>query len=450
VRELDVDVAVVGAGLAGLVAARRVAAEGASVAVLEARERVGGRVLSEPLGDGKQVEVGGQWVGPTQERVLELARELGVETFPTYAKGSNLLELGGKVSRYTGTIPRLSPVVLADIALARRRIERLAGRVVPEAPWRTPEAERLDAQTFASWLRHGMRTSKAREMMRLAGRTVWGAEPAEMSLLHVLFYVRSAGGFDRLMDVEGGAQQDRLAGGSALLATRIADELEDRVLLGTPVQRIDDRERGLAIEGQSFSARARRAIVAVPPPLRARIAYQPALPPLHVQLSQRMAQGWLVKCMAVYPEPFWRDDGLSGEALSDIGPTSLTFDNSPPDGSPGVLLGFMGGADARRAALLSAADRRRRVVAGLARLFGPRAGDPERYIELDWARETWIAGGPTCYMPPGGWTGCGPALREPTGRVHWAGTETATIWNGYMEGAVRSGERAAAEALEAL
>jgi monoamine oxidase len=450
VPELDVDVAVVGAGLAGLVAARRLAAEGASVAVLEARERVGGRVLSEPLGDGKQVEVGGQWVGPTQERVLELARELGVETFPTYAKGSNLLELGGKVSRYTGTIPRLSPAVLADIALARRRIERLARRVVPEAPWRTPEAERLDAQTFASWLRHGMRTSKAREMMRLAGRTVWGAEPAEMSLLHVLFYVRSAGGFDRLMDIEGGAQQDRLVGGSALLATRIADELEDRVLVGTPVHRIDDRERGLAIEGQGLSARARRAIVAVPPPLRARIAYQPALPPLQVQLSQRMAQGWLVKCMAVYPEPFWRDEGLSGEALSDIGPTSLTFDNSPPDGSPGVLLGFIGGADARRTALLSAADRRRRVVAGLSRLFGPRAGDPQRYIELDWARETWIAGGPTCYMPPGGWSGCGPALREPMGRVHWAGTETATIWNGYMEGAVRSGERAAAEALQAL
>jgi monoamine oxidase len=450
VPELDVDVAVVGAGLAGLVAARRLAAEGASVAVLEARERVGGRVLSEPLGDGKQVEVGGQWVGPTQERVLELARELGVETFPTYAKGSNLLELGGKVSRYTGTIPRLSPAVLADIALARRRIERLARRVVPEAPWRTPEAERLDAQTFASWLRHGMRTSKAREMMRLAGRTVWGAEPAEMSLLHVLFYVRSAGGFDRLMDIEGGAQQDRLVGGSALLATRIADELEDRVLVGTPVHRIDDRERGLAIEGQGLSARARRAIVAVPPPLRARIAYQPALPPLQVQLSQRMAQGWLVKCVAVYPEPFWRDEGLSGEALSDIGPTSLTFDNSPPDGSPGVLLGFIGGADARRTALLSAADRRRRVVAGLSRLFGPRAGDPQRYIELDWARETWIAGGPTCYMPPGGWSGCGPALREPMGRVHWAGTETATIWNGYMEGAVRSGERAAAEALQAL
>jgi monoamine oxidase len=450
VREVDVDVAVVGAGLAGLVAARRLAARGASVAVLEARDRVGGRLLSEGLGDGKQVELGGQWVGPTQDRVLELARELGVETFPTHVEGSNLLELGGRLTRYTGTIPRLSPAVLADIALARRRVERLARRVDRDAPWRTASAETLDSQTFASWLLHGMRTRKARLMMRIAGRTVWGTEPAEMSLLHVLFYVRSAGGFDRLMDTEGGAQQDRLVGGAALLATRIADELGDRVLLGAAVRRIDDRQRGLRIEADGATARSRLAIVAIPPPLRARIEFEPALPPLHVQLAQRMAQGWLVKCLAVYPEPFWRGDGLSGEALSETGPASLTFDNSPPDGSPGVLVGFVGGADARRAARLPAADRRRLVLGGFSRLFGPRAAEPERYVELDWARETWSAGGPTCYMPPGGWTGYGPALREPTGRIRWAGTETASVWNGYMDGAVRSGERAAEEALAAL
>jgi monoamine oxidase len=450
VRQLDVDVAVVGAGLAGLVAARRIAARGASVAVLEARSRVGGRLLSERLGDGKQVEVGGQWVGPTQDRVLGLARELGVETFPTHVEGSNLLELGGNITRYAGTVPRVAPAVLADIALARRRVDRLARRVVPEAPWRTPSAERLDAQTFASWLRSGMRTRRARLLMRLAGRTVWGTEPAEMSLLHVLFYVRSAGGFDRLMDTEGGAQQDRFVGGSALLATQLAEELGDRVVLGAPVRRIDDRERGLVVKADGAVARTRRAIVAVPPPLRARIGFEPPLPPLHVQLAQRMAQGWLVKCMSIYPEPFWRADGLSGEAVSDAGPTSLTFDNSPPDGSPGVLLGFLGGADARRAARLTAPDRRRRVLEGFARLFGPRAAGPERYIELDWARETWTGGGPTCYMPPGGWTGCGPALREPAGRIHWAGTETATVWNGYMDGAVRSGERAADEVLAAL
>jgi monoamine oxidase len=450
VRELDVDVVVVGAGLAGLVAARRLAAGGVSVAVLESRDRVGGRLLSEPLGNGRQVEAGGQWVGPTQDRVLALARELGVETFPTYAEGSNLLELGGSISRYTGTIPRLPPTVLADIALARRRIAGLARRVDNDAPWRTPSAEALDSQTFASWLRRAMRTRKARLLMRIAGRTVWGTEPAEMSLLHVLFYVRSAGGFDRLVDTEGGAQQDRLVGGAALLTTRIADELGDAVVLGTPVRRVDDRRRGLRIEADGVAARARRTILAIPPPLRARIEFAPPLPPLHVQLAQRMAQGWLVKCMAVYPEPFWRADGLSGEALSDMGPVSLTFDNSPPDGVPGVLLGFLGGADARREARLPAADRHRRVVEGFARLFGPRAGEPERFIELDWARETWSGGGPTCYMPPGGWTACGPALREPAGRIHWAGTETASVWNGYMDGAVRSGERAAEEALAAL
>ena len=450
VRELEVDVAVVGAGLAGLVAAREVERGGASVAVLEARDRVGGRLLNEPLGDGKLVEVGGQWVGPTQDRVAALASELGIETFPTYTEGSNLLELDGRLSRYSGTIPRLGPAVLADIALARRRVDRLAGRVDPEAPWSAPQADELDAQTFATWLRRGMRTRTARLLMAVAGRTVWGAEPAELSLLHVLFYVRSGHGFDMLMDVEGGAQQDRLLGGSQLLATRIAGRLGDRVVLAAPVRRIDDRNRGVAVEADGVVARARRTIVAVPPPLRGRIDFHPQLPPAHEQLARRMAPGWLVKAMAVYPEPFWRDDGLSGEALSDTGPATLTFDNSPPDGSPGVLLGFVGGADARRAAAMTPPDRRRAILDGFARMFGDRTREPERFIEVDWAREEWSGGGPTCNMPPGGWTGFGRCLREPAGRIHWAGTETAAEWSGYMDGAVRSGERAAEEVLAAL
>lgn len=449
-REIEADVVVVGAGLAGLVAAREVERGGASVAVLEARERVGGRLLNEPLGDGKIVEVGGQWVGPTQDRVAALADELGVETFPTHTAGFNLLELDGRLSRYSGTIPRLGPAVLADIALARRRIDRLAARVDTAAPWRAAAAEDLDSQTFATWLRRGMRTRTARRLMAVAGRTVWGAEPGELSLLHVLFYVRSGGGFDRLMDVEGGAQQDRLAGGSQLLAVRIAQAFGDRVVLGAPVDRIDDRDRGVVIEADGVEARARRAIVAVPPPLRGRVEFHPPLPIAHRQLIGRMVPGWLVKAIAVYPEPFWRDDGLSGEGVSDSGPATLTFDNSPPDGSPGVLLGFIGGADARRASALAPAERRRAVLAGFARLFGDRAREPERFVELDWAREEWSGGGPTCNMPPGTWTGFGKCLREPAGRVHWAGTETASEWSGYMDGAVRSGERAAREVLAAL
>jgi len=253
-----------------------------------------------------------------------------------------------------------------------------------------------------------------------------------------------------LMDVEGGAQQDRLEGGSQLLAIRLAEQLGDSVLLEAPVRHINDRDRGLAIEADGVSVSAKRAIVAVPPPLRGRIEFAPALPPTHEQLIRRMAPGWLVKCTAVYPEPFWRQDGLSGEGLSDTGPATLTFDNSPPDGSPGVLIGFVGGADARRAATLMPADRRRAVLDGFGRLFGDAAREPERFVELDWAREAWSGGGPTSNMPPGGWTGYGRCLREPAGRVHWAGTETASEWSGYMDGAVRSGERAVREVLAAL
>jgi monoamine oxidase len=449
-RELECDVVVVGAGLAGLVAARELERAGVSVAVLEARERVGGRLLSEPITDDEQVEVGGQWVGPTQDRVLALAGELGLETFPTHSEGKNVLELGGKLRRYSGTIPRVGPLVLADIALARWRVDRMARRVDTEAPWKTPGAERLDSQTFATWLRRGMRTRTARHLMTVAGRTVWGAEPAEMSLLHVLFYVRSAHGFDMLMDVEGGAQQDRIVGGSQLLASALAELLAGPLELDAPVERVAQRNEGVVVDAGEVTARAKRAVVAIPPALRARIAFEPDLPPAHAQLSERMAPGLLTKVTAVYPEPFWRKNGLSGEALSDTGPATLTFDNSPPGGSPGILVGFVGGADARRHAELGTSQRRREVLEGFARLFGPRASQAERFIELDWGREEWSAGGPTSNMPPGGWTSVGTALREPAGRVHWAGTETAGEWSGYMDGAVRSGERAAAEVAAAL
>lgn len=447
---MQADVVVVGAGLAGLVAARKLARAGISVVVLEARDRVGGRLLSEPLNGGAQVELGGQWIGPTQERIAALAREVGVGTFPTHTEGSNLVELGGRVRRYSGTIPRLGPHVVADVGLAQRRLETLARRVDPERPWETPGAEDLDAQTLATWFRRAMRTGTARRMFQIAGKTIWGAEPSELSLLHVLFYIRSAGGLDRLLEIEGGAQQDRFVGGSHLVARKVADDLADRVVLEAPVRRIDDRARGVRVEGDAIGAQARRVIVAVPPPLRARIQYDPPLPPLHYQLAQRMAQGWLIKCMAVHDEPFWRDDGLSGEALSDSGPATITFDNSPPDGTPGVLLGFVGGSDARQVARFSPSERREAVLRGMALLFGPRAAKPERYIEQDWAREPWSGGGPTCFMPPGGWTACGPALRQPVGRIHWAGTETATVWAGLMDGAVRSGERAAEEVEAAL
>lgn len=454
-RKLEADVAIVGGGFAGLTAARRLSEKGVSVVVLEARERVGGRVLNEPVGNGKYVELGGQWVGPTQDRILGLAAELGVATFPSYTDGSRLLELGGRLRRYSGTVPRVNPLVVVDVGLLMRRVDRLSRRVSPEAPWEARGAEGLDSISFGAWLRRSARTRVARELVRIAARTVWGTEPEEMSLLHVLSYVRAGGGFEKLVDTEGGAQQDRLDGGTQALAMSIAAELRDRVVLGAPARLIARRDGGLLVEARGGSAgelaaSARRAVVAVPPALTSKIEFDPPLPPARQQLGQRMPMGWLIKTVAVYDEPFWRDDGLSGEAISVTGPATLTFDGSPADGSPGAMVGFVGGADARRFARTPESERREALLRGLERLYGTRARRAERYLEQNWSAEQWSGGGPVGNFPAGAVTAVAPALREPCGPIHWAGTETATVWCGYIEGAVRSGERAAAEVLAAL
>ena len=448
--EHEVDVAVVGAGFAGIAAARELERQGLSVVVLEARDRVGGRVLNEPIGDGKVVEVGGQWVGPGQERLYALAREVGVETFPTHSAGENLIEWGGALKRYTGTIPRINAAVLADVGQAQAKLDRLSRKVDVEAPWRTPGAEKLDAQTFWTWMRRNVYTPGGRVLMELGIEAVWAAEPADVSLLHVLFYIASAGKYDLLLDTAGGAQQDRFVGGSQLVALRAAESLGDRVVLGAPVRRIVHRGGTMNVIADGHTAWCKRVVVAIPPPLAGRIAYDPPLPGHRDQLTQRMPMGSVVKCMAIYDEPFWRDDGLSGQATSDTGPAKVTFDNSPPDGSPGVLLGFLEGRRAREFTRVPQDERREAVVGTFARLFGPRAAKPERYIDKSWAEEEWTRGCYGCYLPTGGWTTYGDALRAPIGRIHWAGTETASVWMGYIDGAIRSGERVAAEVAGAL
>ena len=438
---MDTDVVIVGAGLAGLSAARTLRAAGHEVVVLEARDRVGGRTLNHDLGDGKVVEVGGQWVGPTQTRLLELARELGVATYPTHAEGRHLIAAGDRLIRYRGLIPWLGPRVLTDYGQAQLRLELMARRVPVETPWRARRATEWDGMTFWSWIRRATHTKLCAELFRLTCEAVWACEPEDVSLLHVLFYVRSAGGLNALIGTDGGAQQDRFAGGSQRLSLAMADELGGAVRLDSPVRSIAQDAGGVTVEG----VRARAAIVAVPPALTARIAFDPLLPAPRDQLVQRMPQGSVIKCMAIYDEPFWRADGLSGQASSTRGPVKVIFDNTPPEGTPGVLLGFLEGGEARELGEWAPAARRAAVGESCTRLFGMRAARPTDYVERSWAHEEYSRGCYGCYMPPGAWTAHGPALRAPVGRVVWAGAETAEVWMGYMDGAVRSADRAVRE-----
>jgi monoamine oxidase len=444
------DVLVVGAGLAGLIAARDLTAAGRSVLVLEARDRVGGRVVNQDIGNGKIVEMGGQWAGPTQDRLLALAEELGVATFPTYDTGQKVLHFNGKRGTYTGTVPRINPLVLADIGQAQARLEAMATKVPTDTPWTAANAERLDGQTFETWVRRNTASKSAQTLLALGAEAVFAAEPGELSMLHVLFYSHSGGSFQRLIDTTGGAQQDRFVGGSALLAERLAAKLEDIVRLESPVSRIEVSGEKVTASTPSGQLDGRQIIVTTPPLLAGRIEYEPALPHWREQLTQRTPMGSVIKCQVIYDEPFWRNEGLSGQATGDGEGSRVVFDNSPPDGSPGILLAFLEGDEARRLSREPADLRRRTVVDSLVRYFGPRAGKPEGYLELDWQQERFSGG---CYgtlFGPNVWTRYGHALRSPIGPIHWAGTETATIWAGYMDGAVRSGERVASDVLARL
>jgi monoamine oxidase len=444
------DVLVVGAGLAGLVAARDLIAAGRTVLVLEARDRVGGRIVNEEIGAGTFVEMGGQWAGPTQDRLLDLASDLGIATFPTYDTGKKVLHFNGRRGTYAGAIPRLSPLVLADVGRAQARLEAQAKKVPTGAPWTAAGAERLDGQTFETWARRNTASRSARMLLTLAAEAVFAAEPGDISLLHVLFYSHSGGSFQRLIETTGGAQQDRFAGGSAIIAERLAAALGSVVRLEAPVSRIEVRGDKVTASTPGGQFEARQVIITAPPLLAGRIYYEPALPPWREQLTQRTPMGSVIKCQVVYDEPFWRRVGLSGQATGDGAGSRVVFDNSPEGGSPGVLLAFLEGDEARRLGREPLAVRRQAVVDSLVRYFGPKAGTPELYLERDWQREKWSGG---CYgtlFGPNVWTRYGPALRERIGPIHWAGTETATVWTGYMEGAIRSGADAAQAVLASL
>jgi monoamine oxidase len=455
-RVRHADVVVVGAGFAGLTAALELVRRGRSVVVLEARDRVGGRVVNKDLGDGVFTERGGTFLGPTQTRIKRLADEVGVPTFPMYDEGDNVWVADGERFEWsdtgpTGTAPP-DPKVIFDAAKVIFKLDDLSKQVPVRAPWEAPKAEEWDRRTLREFvIANSSGKPRFRKLVNVALRAQMGADMREVSLLFVLQFIaqsgdrRHPGTFERNFNTRGGAQQDRFHGGSQVVALRASEELGERVVLGSPVRRVESSANGVRVESDQVVVHAKRVVVAMAPSLVRRIDFSPGLPEQRRGLNEAMRMGTLTKVSVVYDRPFWRDKGLSGTALSANGPVGVFFEDSPEDASKGIVIGFVGGDKNRRYRTLGRADRRARVVAELETIFGPRAAKPERIVESDWRGEKWSRGCPISIGTPGTLTRFGPALRRPVGRIHWAGTETADYWAGYMDGAVRSGERVARE-----
>ncbi|MGI0482216.1 flavin monoamine oxidase family protein [Geminocystis sp. CENA526] len=448
----SVDVVVIGAGISGLITARELEKQGYTTTILEARPRIGGRCVRQQTIQDWWLDLGGQWMGKTHHLFKSLAQELGIETFDSYYEGKSVLIWNGtKIASPVASdwfnsflyinyddIP--APVNDREAALKlHREFQQLVQTVDPERPWLSPQARNLDTQTIESWMRNRTDSELAHHIFKWYSRVggSGGFEPGDSSILHLAQTQKAS-------PQEETPEQWLLYGAAGQMPQLLANQIKGMIRTSAAAQAV-------IREGESYQVKAsdgtthncRSIVVALPPPLRSRIIFEPALPPQASGLFQRSPMGSMYKVFAVYPTAWWREQGFNGMGQGNLPTLELTADSSPPSGKPGVLASFVAGDRAVNFAFQSPRERRQAVLADLVTYWGEQAGQPTDYIEINWGEEPWTTGGFTSYMTPGAWTSFGSAWREPVGRIVWAGTESSPRWAGYYEGAIQSGIDAA-------
>ncbi|PTU30193.1 flavin monoamine oxidase family protein [Stenotrophobium rhamnosiphilum] len=443
----SVDVIVVGAGLSGLTSARELVKKGKSVVVLEARDRVGGRTWTTAVG-ARRYDLGGQFVGPTQDRIRAMAKEFGLEIKPVFSDAKHIWELGDERVEFEGSVPALSLLQKLDLGHIINKMNALAKRVGPTTPWAVSDAAELDAITLAQWVKENSYKKSSRDFAKVMTRAVLGVDPDEISVLLWSYYVAQGDNIEMLIGGRGGAQDSVIEGGSQQLSLRMAKDLGAAVKLSQPVRRVMHDAAGVTVETDHGNWRGRYVVMAIPPAMNTAITFTPSLTGDRRDLETRAPMGRYAKVVITYEKPFWRELGYAGDVGSLRGPVVASYDDSSNEGP--ALLGFVGGDDERLWRKLSAPARKAAVLECFARWFGSEALKPLAYEEKDWTVDEWTFGGPTIALPPGVLSRYGAALRQPIGRIHWAGTEAAQRWTGYMDGAIRAGEQAAADLLTRL
>ncbi|EJO5753558.1 FAD-dependent oxidoreductase [Salmonella enterica] len=448
-ENLSTDVVIVGAGLAGLAAADHLQQMGHEVLVVEGRDRIGGRVHTTFLA-GVPVDCGATWVGPNHSAVRDLADRLGCTFIPQHNEGESILAFNGRRTNEDAVSPLIDPninQITKDINRIFEAIAALVESLPTESAWLHPEAEALDSISVASWLSSKKALRNTRKFMNMFCLVHWGAPIEDISFFNALRYIKTLGGVEAMMSVDGGNEQDRILGSAHMMVSKLADTLGSRLIINSPVLSISNESDHAIVKTETQTISTKYVIVAVSPIHRSTIVFRPLLPEQHYGLARSWRLGALSKAFAAYKTPFWRDQGLSGQAVSDNPIAFLTFDVSPTPEGPGIMMAFCEGHDFDK---YEPKERRKLVIDQLAQLYGEKARDIIDYADFSWGNDSFAPGGPNPALAPKTWTSFGKFLREPVGQIHWAGTETADDTSGTMNGAILSGQRAAAEVASRL